>query len=340
MIDIIVPVYNTKKDLLERCLASLHNQTYQDYLITIVDDGSNEDTKLLLKKYETKNKIQVIFKEVNQGVSAARNTGMEETSAEFVTFVDADDTVKPNFLQNAMRTYKNTGADIVIGCLEYISGSCITPHILNTCEKYSVYTEKDILDLLENLLTNKGTSSHRELEDFLDGAPVAKLYKRNIISSIKFPEGISVYEDILFNFMVFSKAKKVVITDEIWYTYYQYEISAIHGFNASLLNSYLNSLPFICNGMRTYKMLEDSLSYFFLVETKTLLRNYFYYSIKNKRRKMKNCFDNEKCRAILQCVSIKTLSRNDRFIYKLIFNRNYRTLICILWIYKCKKAIS
>lgn len=340
MIDIIIPVYNTRKELLDRCLKSILDQSFHDFLITIVDDGSGEETKELLRKYEDNTKVSVIYNKNNQGVSEARNTGILATSSEFVVFVDADDTVDSHFLQDAMKVYEETEADIVVGCLEYISGNSITKHTLKTNEEYLTYSGKEIFDLLNNLLTNEGTISHRELRGFFNGAPVAKLYKRDLINSVQFTKAISVYEDIIFNFNAFIKSNKITIVNEIWYQYYQYSNSAIHGFNSSLLDSYINTLPFINNAMKEYPMLEESLTHFFIVETKTLLRNYFYYPIKSKHEKLKVSFDNHVFRDIIKNININTLSNGDRFILILLIIRNYGLIILALWAYRICGAIS
>ena len=98
MIDIIIPVYNTPLDDLEKCLNSILNQTFKDYKVYIIDDGSNDTTKEFLDNY-AKGKESFIVKHIkNGGVSNARNTGIDLCTSKYIAFVDSDDTVEKSFL--------------------------------------------------------------------------------------------------------------------------------------------------------------------------------------------------------------------------------------------------
>ncbi len=98
MVDIIVPVYNTPLKDLERSLNSIYNQTFKNYLVYIIDDGSNDLTKDFLDNY-VKDKNNFIVKHiVNSGVSNARNLGIQLSNNKYITFVDSDDTLEDNFL--------------------------------------------------------------------------------------------------------------------------------------------------------------------------------------------------------------------------------------------------
>ena len=98
MIDIIIPVYNTPKLDLDRCLNSIINQTYNNYKVYIIDDGSNDNIKNYLDDF-VKDKDNFIVKHINNnGVSNARNIGIEISNSKYITFIDADDTIENNFL--------------------------------------------------------------------------------------------------------------------------------------------------------------------------------------------------------------------------------------------------
>lgn len=115
MIDIIIPVYNTPINDLERCLQSILNQTSSNYTVHIIDDGSNEETKNYLDEYViNKNRFTVTHIQ-NSGVSNARNVGIEISNNEYLAFVDADDTVEPNFIKEAYELIKDNNLDIIIG---------------------------------------------------------------------------------------------------------------------------------------------------------------------------------------------------------------------------------
>ena len=98
MIDIIIPVYNTPYADLERCLKSVENQTYKDYKVYIIDDGSKESTKKQLDSYIAGKTNFTVKHIANAGVSNARNLGIEVSNSKYLTFLDADDTIEENFL--------------------------------------------------------------------------------------------------------------------------------------------------------------------------------------------------------------------------------------------------
>ena len=115
-ISIIVPCYNVEK-YLEKCLDSLINQTLRDIEIICVNDGSNDLTPDILKRYAASDKrIQIINRE-NGGLSAARNTGLVHAQGEFVAYVDSDDWVDLNFYEKLYNSAKKYNAEIAVGSI-------------------------------------------------------------------------------------------------------------------------------------------------------------------------------------------------------------------------------
>ena len=94
---IIIPLYN-KERYVENAIKSILKQTITDYEIIIVNDGSTDSSKEIISKYVS-DKIRIIDHQKNKGLSAARNTGIKNATSDYVTFLDADDLWKPNFLQ-------------------------------------------------------------------------------------------------------------------------------------------------------------------------------------------------------------------------------------------------
>ena len=96
-ISIIVPVYNTSI-YLEQCLNSIHNQSFKDYEVICVDDGSSDNSLHILKKYEKIIKNFKVISQKNQGVAVARNTGLANACGDYIVFIDSYDFVKENYL--------------------------------------------------------------------------------------------------------------------------------------------------------------------------------------------------------------------------------------------------
>ncbi|MBQ7815737.1 MAG: glycosyltransferase, partial [Oscillospiraceae bacterium] len=98
MISVIVPVYNTEK-FLDKCIESISKQTFDDFEIILVDDGSTDKSGQICDTWAHKdNRVKVIHKQ-NAGVSAARNNGIAAAKGEYIAFVDSDDTVSPDYLR-------------------------------------------------------------------------------------------------------------------------------------------------------------------------------------------------------------------------------------------------
>ena len=225
MIDVIIPVYNTPKEDLKRCLDSISNQTYNDYIVYIIDDGSNQETKAYLDEYVyDKNKIKLYHIE-NGGVSHARNTGIELSNNEYITFVDADDTVTPNFLEEAHQMMIENNLDMVVGGYNEIkNGEVIRKRV--SMPGVHIYEGKNINLFFEKLLTAKTNEENKEIGDCPTGRIYNRIFKREKIKDLRFYSGI-MSEDTLYMVDAIKLLNRIAVVDKIWYNYYinEYSIS-------------------------------------------------------------------------------------------------------------------
>ena len=226
MIDIIIPVYNTPKIDLERCLNSIIKQTYTNYKVYIIDDGSNDITKKYLDDF-VKNKDNFLVKHIkNNGVSNARNLGIEISHSKYITFVDADDTLENNFLQEAYEIIEKNNLDIIIGGYNEIKNGNIVRTRLSLPGLH-IYEGKTIDNFFEKLLTGKTNETNKEIGDCPTGRIYTRLFKRDSIGNLRFDTNIHMSEDTLFMIDYTCKPKKIGVVDRIWYNYYinDYSIS-------------------------------------------------------------------------------------------------------------------
>jgi glycosyltransferase involved in cell wall biosynthesis len=115
MISVIVPVYNVKP-YLRKCLDSIINQTYRDLEILIIDDGSTDGSGDICDEYRKDDRIKVFHTE-NRGLSAARNLGLDNTTGNWIGFIDSDDWIEPDMYEVLLRKAEETRADIIeCGC--------------------------------------------------------------------------------------------------------------------------------------------------------------------------------------------------------------------------------
>lgn len=211
-ISVIVPIYNVEK-YLDRCVKSLINQTYKNIEIILVDDGSPDKCPEMCDYYATEDyRIKVIHKE-NGGLSDARNVGIEKSTGSYISFVDSDDWVEEDFIEELYNNIKRENADIsIIGyTLIWDSGKRITYSDNND---YFVYNQEYAI---KELLKQKKFQC----------MVCQKMYKRDIFSDIKFPLG-KIYEDVAVSLPTFLKADKVVFSGDPKFYYFQRENSIVN----------------------------------------------------------------------------------------------------------------
>jgi glycosyltransferase involved in cell wall biosynthesis len=228
MIDIIIPVYNTPLSDLERCLQSILNQTSSNYIVHIIDDGSNEETKKYLDEFvNDKNKFAVTHIQ-NGGVSNARNVGIEISNNEYLAFVDADDTVEPNFIKEAYRLIKDNNLDIIIGGYNEIKNNQIT-RVRQSVPGLHIFEDNTIINFFEKLLTSKTNETNQVIGDCPTGRIYTRVFKRRSLDNLRFNTNIKMSEDTLFMIDYMNKVKRIGVTSNIWYNYYINEYSISNG---------------------------------------------------------------------------------------------------------------
>lgn len=174
LVTVIIPVYNTE-NYLSKCIESVISQTHTNLQILLINDGSTDKSAYICDEYAKKDSRITVIHKSNTGVSDARNEGLKNADGNFITFVDSDDYIEPEYIETLIKY----DADVVVAHPYY--------------EGY--------LNIYE--LINKLT----ELDGFK--GPCEKLYRKNAIEGILFKSGIRIGEDILFNLEVLSLIKNV-----------------------------------------------------------------------------------------------------------------------------------
>lgn len=204
MISIIVPIYNVAP-YLRRCIDSILNQTYHEFELILVDDGSPDNCGAICDEYAAKDtRVRVIHKE-NGGLSNARNAGCEIAQGEFIAFIDSDDWIAPDFLKRLYTTLEVTRADICeCGVIKTDGKTDLLPV---RDEVPSLY---NTVDALEQLIHDGAFHQH----------VWNKLYRRDVIADIIFPKG-KTNEDEFWTYQVFGNAKTVAKISDVLYFYFQ-----------------------------------------------------------------------------------------------------------------------
>lgn len=204
-ISIIVPVYKVEK-YLDRCVNSILNQTFTDFELILVDDGSPDCCPTMCDEWEKKDhRIKVIHKE-NGGLSSARNAGLDVACGNFIGFVDSDDWIEEDMYECLYRALIRCNADYAT------IGMAITKSE-NLCLIQPQYEEYVLeQDELFHIF-------FRVFDDKISYYAWDKLYRKEIIEDIVFWEGMR-FEDIDFNFKVIQKCKSGVYVNQIKYHYF------------------------------------------------------------------------------------------------------------------------
>lgn len=226
MIDIIMPVYNTPIDDLKRCLSSIERQTFKDYKVYIIDDGSLDDVRSFLDEY-VRDKDEVIVKHVvNGGVSRARNIGIDSSSAEYLTFVDSDDTLEENFLEEAFSLIKDNDLDLVIGGYNEVKNGEVVK--VRKCDDgFYIYDKSNLYLVMDKLLSGKLREDNKNIGSLPTGRIYTRLYKRSVLGDLRFNSGLGMSEDTLFMIDFMDRVGRIGLSSSIWYNYYinDYSIS-------------------------------------------------------------------------------------------------------------------
>lgn len=221
IISIIVPVYNTEKFLPE-CLMSIVNQTYKNIEVICIDDDSSDKSMKILNEFAKKDKrIKVIHKD-NEGVSAARNIGLELAKGEYILFVDSDDWIEKITCEEAIKKITEENADIIMW--SYIREKEGKSKRKQIFDKDVTYINNEVQDNLHRRMIGIIGSELAQPENADALCTVwGKLYRRSIIcnNTIKFYDirKIGTYEDGLFNLLYFQYVHKAIFLNQYLYHY-------------------------------------------------------------------------------------------------------------------------
>lgn len=190
-ISIIIPVYNVDK-YINRCIDSILKQTYKDFEIILIDDGSKDTSLKKIKQYEKKYDFIKVFSQKNSGPAITRNRGIDNASGKYIMFIDSDDYIDKDYLENYISNIEDN--DIVIGGFRKVDNKKVT------------FTRK-LIDT--------------EFSKYIVTGPVCHLYKKDLIvnNSIKFLD-TNMSEDTYFNVKIYELNPRIKSISYIGYNYY------------------------------------------------------------------------------------------------------------------------
>ncbi len=324
-LSIIIPIYNTGI-YLHKCIKSILSQKLEDFELILVDDGSKDDSGEICDEYAEKDKrVKVIHKE-NQGVSIARNTGIEMAEGEYIGFVDSDDWIEADMYETLYNLAISNKCDIVM------------------CDAVTKYDdmpdEEDTITQISggNLLYKKDV--HPELLREMAGSAWRCIYKRDLLKNtgVIFPPNIPFSEDRIFNILAMGHADKIYYTKTPFYNRYIRKGSAVNRYYNDMIELILTTKVAIMsaidktwNGEEIYKKAYENqtLDLVFMA-----INNEFYKdakgSIIERYKNVKKICNKEEVRSAI------SLLQKDDLRSKLIMKKRV-FLLCLIAIVLNKK---
>lgn len=208
-ISVIVPVYKVEK-YLNRCVDSILNQTFRDFELILVDDGSPDNCPAMCDEYAARDVRVVVIHKENGGLSDARNAGIDwafkNSESEYLLFVDSDDFIKQELLAITYNAIIKQTADVVCFGVEMIY------------ENMRKLSWGDVNIAEEQVFDYKNRFKPILAPSSIGDYAWNKLYKKELFKDIRYPKGL-IFEDIYTTYKIFDKANKIVLIKEKLYTY-------------------------------------------------------------------------------------------------------------------------
>ena len=221
LISVIVPVYNVE-NYIDNCVKSILEQTYKSFELILINDGSTDSSLLKCKQLEQKDSRIKVLNRQNGGASAARNSGLDVATGNYIVFIDSDDYVSKNYLENLYKAAKINNYDIVQCNLS------ATTKIMNDVPKVN-FDPNHVKEI----------TKIQALNDRLYKVSIwGKIYSSSIFKGFHFKEGI-VYEDDASYYIFIDKANKISLIDESLYYYYMSDNSVMRN-NSDISLEFIN----------------------------------------------------------------------------------------------------
>lgn len=228
-ISIIIPVYNVEK-YLARCLHSVLKQTLEDIEIILINDGSNDDSLKICNEFKNKDSRIKVINKLNEGVSVARNVGIEEARGKYILFIDSDDWVDEKICEVLYENIERYNSDLSM-CNIVLEENDKKINVKMNIDNYYLNKNQIKYEVILPLIENEQYNGYHEEASFR--GPVARLFKHDILinNNVRFKKDLSIGEDFIFNIEYMKYIETLTISEEYMYHYRKYSESTMRKYN-------------------------------------------------------------------------------------------------------------
>ena len=226
-VSVIVPIYNVE-EYLDHCLSTIEKQTFRDFEVLLINDGTPDNSMDIAKRYAEKDKRFLIFNKENGGLSDARNYGLERAKGEYIVFVDSDDYLHEDYLKELYSQCTKHQAD------------------MSYCRFWHTYLKSGIkmpsLNPRKSVIERDKALKMLIRDNFMHSYAWNKMYKRSLFddNNIKYP--IMYFEDVATTARLLFNANKIAVSDRYLYYYVRRAGSIMSTINAKKINDLLLSI--------------------------------------------------------------------------------------------------
>jgi len=229
---IIIPSYNNR-NYLNKCIDSVLSQSYTNYELIIVDDGSTDGSYEFLKNNYSNNKQIKIFSKKNSGVADTRNLALKHVTGDWITFLDSDDYFNSEILSEAFHIISKHDIDFLAFNLYLINenGNFVSNYLYDHMNSMLLDSVEEISDYIYACLSITNFNQKMHHAKFGNARCVGgKFYRSDIVQSknIIFPSNLITFEDGIFNLLYYSECRKIYLSNQKKYYYFQNSSSATH----------------------------------------------------------------------------------------------------------------
>ena len=270
-ITIIIPVYNAEKTI-EKTLQSLINQSFHDFEILIVNDGSTDSTLSVVSNIKDE-RIKLITQK-NSGTVSAYLNGIKNSESEYIMFCDSDDFYKPDFVKDAYEKITTENVDFVNFRLNFVDENL---NVIKT-SKYGIAAGKYTKEQIQNIIIPNITfnSFKNGLTHIISVYRVTKICKREtLLKAINdFNTNIKQLEDNVFTTLILLNSSSIYLDERIEYDYVQQQVSVSTGYKPYIFNEYESSILYLKKIFETYsvKIEESQFTKLMVASTRVVLR--------------------------------------------------------------------